>query len=98
MDKKVVEEKEQWKKCLVVDARSIDAIISINLEIGRIEDLKYNIADHLEKQEVDVVGTKQEIFKDGPSGDMVASIEKIEKQDPEQAITKTTCVSGYVYK
>ena len=64
----------------------------------RIKDLEYNIVDHLEKQETYVVVIKQENFKDFPSGDMVASIEEIEKEDPKQAISKTICVSWYLYK
>ena len=57
MTQKVVEEEEEWEQCLADEARAIDAMISINLERECIEDLEYNIFDHLEKQEADVVST-----------------------------------------
>ena len=42
------------KKCLIVEARAIDAMIYINLERDWIEDLEYSVADHLDKQETDI--------------------------------------------
>ena len=62
MDQKGFEEGEDCGKDLVVEARAIDTMISINLEIDWIEDLEYNIADHLEKQETNIVDIKQDIF------------------------------------
>ncbi|KAH0752217.1 hypothetical protein KY285_005365 [Solanum tuberosum] len=56
MAQKIVEEEEEWGKCLVAEARAIYAMISINLEKDWIKDLEYNIADHVEEQETDVVG------------------------------------------
>uniref|UniRef100_M1BGY3 Uncharacterized protein n=1 Tax=Solanum tuberosum TaxID=4113 RepID=M1BGY3_SOLTU len=88
MAQKVAEE-EEWGKCLVAEGRAIDVMISINLERGWIEDLEYNIADQVENQETDVVGMKQEIFEYVPSGDMVAAIEEIKEEDPEQAISES---------
>ncbi|KAH0722848.1 hypothetical protein KY290_005507 [Solanum tuberosum] len=55
MAQKIVEEEEEWGKCLVAEARAIYAMISINLEKDWIKDLEYNIADHVEEQETDVV-------------------------------------------
>ena len=52
----------------------------------------------MENQETDVVDIKQENFVDVPSGDMIASIEEIEKEDSKQAISENTCVSGDIYK
>lgn len=72
-------------------------MISINLTREWIEDFEYNIFDHLEKQEVDVVSTKQEFFEDDPSGDMEAPNEEIKKEGLEHAISKTTCASGDLY-
>ena len=62
MTQKVAE--EDWKKILVAEAQAIDVMISIDIERYWIEDLEYNIADHLEKQETDVVDIKQEILED----------------------------------
>ena len=74
-----IQEKAEFQ---IAEAREIDAMISINLEKDWIEDIEYNIADHLEKKEVDIISMKKEIFEDVRSGDMVASIEEIEKEDP----------------
>ena len=63
-------------------------MISINLERDQIEDLEYNIANHLEKQETNVVDIKHDIFQDVPSGDMVASIKEIKEEDLEHADVK----------
>ncbi|KAH0714401.1 hypothetical protein KY284_007306 [Solanum tuberosum] len=79
------------------EARAIDAKISINLEGDWIEDLEYNIADHLEKQEVDVDGTKQEIFEDVLSGDRVATIEEIKEEDLEQESIEGDVLEAAVY-
>ena len=46
---------------------------------------------------INVVGIKQEIFADNPSGDMEASIEEIKEEGPEHAISETTCASGDLY-
>ncbi|KAH0730190.1 hypothetical protein KY289_001378 [Solanum tuberosum] len=54
MAQKVAEEEEECEKCLVAEARAIDAMISINLEKNWIEDLEYNIVDHVEKQETEL--------------------------------------------
>ncbi|KAH0730992.1 hypothetical protein KY289_002180 [Solanum tuberosum] len=98
MVQKVAEKEEEWGKCLVSKARAIDAMISINVENNWIEDLEYNIGNHAKKKETDVVGMKQEIFEDIPSGDRVAAIEEIKEEDFEQAISETICVSGDLYK
>ncbi|KAH0754089.1 hypothetical protein KY290_024359 [Solanum tuberosum] len=52
IDQKVVEEEEEWGKCLVDEARAIDVMISIDLERDWIKDPEYNIANHMEKQEL----------------------------------------------
>ena len=49
MAQKVAKEEEEWEKCLVAEARAIDTMISINLERDWIENLEYNIVDHMEK-------------------------------------------------
>ncbi|KAH0680455.1 hypothetical protein KY284_021540 [Solanum tuberosum] len=101
MDKKVVEEEkedEEWGNCLVAEARAIDAMISINTEKGWIEDIEYNIADHMEKQEIDVVSMKQEIFEDILIGNRVVAIDEIKEEDLEPKISETICVSGDLYR
>jgi len=98
MAQKIVEEEEEWGKCLVAEARAIYAMISINLEKDWIEDLEYNIADHVEKQETDVVGMKQEFFENVLSGDRVATIEEIKEVDYEQAVSETIYVSGDLHR
>ncbi|KAH0652604.1 hypothetical protein KY289_030282 [Solanum tuberosum] len=98
MAQKVAEEEEEWGKCLVAEAQAIDVMISINHEKDWIDDLECNIVDHMEKQETDVVGMKQDIFEDIPSGDRVAAIEEIKEEDLEQAISETICASGDLYK
>ncbi|KAH0722849.1 hypothetical protein KY290_005508 [Solanum tuberosum] len=98
MTQKVAEEEEEWGKCLVAEARAIYAMISINLEKDWIEDLEYNIADHVEKQETDVVGMKQEFFENVLSGDRVATIEEIKEVDYEQAVSETIYVSGDLHR
>ncbi|WMV51619.1 hypothetical protein MTR67_045004 [Solanum verrucosum] len=77
MAQKVAEEEEEWGKCLVAEARAIYAMISINLEKDWIEDLEYNVADHVEEKETDVVGMKQEIFEDVLSGDRLSTPESV---------------------
>uniref|UniRef100_M1C9B9 CCHC-type domain-containing protein n=1 Tax=Solanum tuberosum TaxID=4113 RepID=M1C9B9_SOLTU len=86
MAQKVVEEEEEWGNCLVAEARAIDAMISINTEKGWIEDIEYNIADHVEKQDTDVIDMKQQTLEDVHTGDMVASIVEIKELDSEQAV------------
>jgi len=98
MTQKVAEEEEEWGKCLVAEARAIYAMISINLEKDWIKDLEYNIADHVEKQETDVVGMKQEFFENVLSGDRVATIEEIKEVDYEQAVSETIYVSGDLHR
>uniref|UniRef100_M1DKP0 Uncharacterized protein n=1 Tax=Solanum tuberosum TaxID=4113 RepID=M1DKP0_SOLTU len=83
---------------LVAEARAIYAMISINLEKDWIKDLEYNIADHVEKQETDVVGMKQEFFENVLSGDRVATIEEIKEVDYEQAVSETIYVSGDLHR
>uniref|UniRef100_M1A3Y4 Formin 14 n=1 Tax=Solanum tuberosum TaxID=4113 RepID=M1A3Y4_SOLTU len=73
-------------------------MVSINLEKDWIEDSEYNVVDHVEKQETNVVGMKQEIVEDAPNGDMVAAIEVIKEEDPKKEISDTTCASGDLYK
>ena len=41
---------------------------------------------------------KQEVFQHDPSGDIIASIEEIGKEDPNHAISETTCAIGELYK
>ncbi|KAH0686113.1 hypothetical protein KY289_016867 [Solanum tuberosum] len=79
MDQKVAagEEEEEWEKFLVAEARTIDAMISINLERDWIEDSKYNTVDHVEEQDNNVISMKQETSEDVYSGDMVVVIEEI---------------------
>jgi len=98
MAQNVAEEVEEWKKSLAAEARTTDSMVSINLEKDWMEDLEYNAVDHVEKQETDVVGMKQEIFEDALNGDMVAAIEVIKEDDPEKEISETTCASGDLYK
>ena len=52
MDKNIFEEKEELEKCLVDQARAADVMISINLEGYWIEEVEYNIVDHVEKQKL----------------------------------------------
>ena len=56
MTQKVVEVEEDWKNCLVDETQAVDAMVFLNLERDSIEDLEYNIADHVEQQESDVFG------------------------------------------
>lgn len=56
MTQKVFEVEEDWKNCLVDETQAIDAMVFLNLERDSIEDLEYNIADHVEQQESDVFG------------------------------------------
>ena len=93
-----VAKEEEWGKCLVAEARAIDFMISINLKRDWIKDLEYNIADHLEKQDIDVVDIKQEIFEDVSNGDRVAAIEETKEEDLGQAVSETTYVNGDLYK
>ena len=46
---------------------------------------------------INVVGIKQEIFADNPSGDMEASIEEMKEEGPKHAISEATCASGDFY-
>ncbi|KAH0642614.1 hypothetical protein KY290_034204 [Solanum tuberosum] len=90
MAQKVAKEKEDWKNCLVAEARTIDVMVSINLEEDLIEDSEYNAVDHVEKKNVDVISMKQETIKDVHTGDMVASIEQIKEINSEQAVSDRT--------
>ncbi|KAH0676665.1 hypothetical protein KY285_024466 [Solanum tuberosum] len=96
--KVVVEVEEEWGNCLVDEARAINAMISINIERDWIDYIEYNIVDHVEKQETDVVDMKQEIFEDALIGDTVAAIEETKEEDHEKEISETTCASGDLYK
>lgn len=86
-DEKVVEEEEEREQCLLDQALAIHAMISINLEGDWIDYLEYNIVDHIEKQEINVVNMKQQIFEDVLSGDKVDTIEGIKEEDLEHAIS-----------
>ena len=59
MAQKFAEEEEEWGKYLVAEDRAIDVMISINLKRDCIKDLEYNIVDHLDKQDIDVVDIMQ---------------------------------------
>ena len=87
MDQKVFEEEEEWKQCLVDQARAINAMISINLEGYWIEDLEYNIVDHVEKQETNVVDMKPEIYEDVLSAHKEDTIEGMKNKYIEHAIS-----------
>ena len=97
MDQKVSEEEEEWGKCLVAEARIIDVMISINRKWLDQRSIIY-LADHMEKQEIDVVGIKQEVFAVVSSDDMVPTIQKIKEEDLEQVVSETTNANKNLYK
>ncbi|TMW99638.1 hypothetical protein EJD97_002246 [Solanum chilense] len=64
-------------------------------------DMSHSRSSAIEARAIDsminVVGIKQEIFADNPSGDMETSIEEIKEEGPEHAISETTCASSVLY-
>ena len=60
--KKLPKKEEEWGKCSIAEARATDTMIFINFERDWIDDLEYNLADHLEKQETNIVDINQKKF------------------------------------
>ena len=52
----------------------------------------------MEKQEIDVVGIKQEVFAVVSSDDMVPTIQKIKEEDLEQVVSETANANKNLYK
>ena len=56
------------------------------------------MVNHMEKQEIDVVGIKHENFAHIPTGDMGTAIEEIKEEDLEQVVSETTNANKNLYK
>ncbi|KAH0705080.1 hypothetical protein KY289_010156 [Solanum tuberosum] len=72
-------------------------MVSINLERDWIEDSEYNVVDHMEKQDTDVIDMKQQTLEDVHTGDMVAFIAEIKELDSEQALSGAIYANGDLY-
>lgn len=73
-------------------------MISINCEGDWIEDSEYNIVDHMDNRDTDIISMKQETSEVIHIGDMVASIEDIKEVIVEHATSETIYTSSDFYE